>query len=262
MNFDELIIDRPLRVHKYNFDGKRMWTQTNLKEFTLSMGGETVYATDALGVNIMAFDRSKTASANWTGATFHTGVYAGQLGAEKQVASSTNKLKVTRVFFLTTENGTSLELPFTPVGDVAGAPFKWIDKVDSRNVSIESYEVGATTESNFSVSEKIVTLPTGKCKAGDRFAVKFTYETDNGMAIDNSADKFAEEGEFVIEALCYNPCDKATKILTNIHFPSAKEDAAVEVNFNNELTHPVTINATQDYCSDDKRLCRIEIVEE
>lgn len=262
MNFDELIIDRPLRAHKYNFDGKRIWTMSNLKDFKLTMGGETVYAQDENGTNIMGFDRSKTASAEWSNALLHLGALADQMGAEKKVASGTAKEKFTRVFFLTTEDGKTITLPHEPVltGTV---PFKYIDKVDNRNVTQETYEFGSTAESNFTVSEKTVTLPTGKTfNKGDKFAIKMTFESEAGMAIDDSANKFSEEGEFVIEALCYNPCDKGTKILTNIIFPSAKEDASVEVTFSNELTHPITVNATQEYCSEDKRLVRIEVVEE
>lgn len=262
MNFDELIIDRPLRAHKYNFDGKRIWTQSNLKDFKLTMGGETVYAQDELGTNIMGFDRSKTASAEWSNALLHLGALADQMGTNKQVAASGSEIEVTRVFFLTTEDGEKLPLPHTPVELTSKVPFKYIDKVDNRNVTLETYEIGETAATNFSVSGTEVTLPTGKCKAGDKFAVKMTYKTDAGMAIDDSANKFSEEGVFVIEALCYNPCDKGTKILTSIIFPSAKEDASVEVDFNNELTHPMTINATQEYCSEDKRLVRIEVVKE
>lgn len=263
MNFDELIIDRPLRAHKYNFDGKRIWTQSNLKDFKLTLGGETVYATDELGTNIMGFDRSKTASAEWSNALLHLGTLADQMGTDKQVAAGSGKeLEVTRVFFLTTDDGEKLTLPHTPVNIAESTPFKYIDKVDNRNVTLETYELGSTPATNFSVTGTEVTLPTGKCKKGDKFAVKMTYKTESGMAIDDSANKFSEEGVFVIEALCYNPCDKGTKILTNIIFPSAKEDASVEVDFNNELTHPITINATQEYCSEDKRLVRIEVVEE
>lgn len=111
MNFDELIIDRPLRAHKYNFDGKRIWTMSNLKDLKLTLGGETVYSQDELGTNIMGFDRSKTASAEWSNALVHLGTMADQMGTEKQIASGTAKQKFTRVFFLTTADGKKLTLP-------------------------------------------------------------------------------------------------------------------------------------------------------
>lgn len=263
MNFNEVVIDRVLRIHKYDLAGRRLWTMKNIKDFQLSLGGETVYAQDELGTNIMGFDRSKTASANWSNALLHLSAYASQMGSEKQVADGSHQLEFTRVFFLTTTDGSTLTLPHEPVAEAAGAPFKYIDKVDKQNNTIETFEQGATGTTNFSVSGSTVTLPTDKdIKAGDRFAVKMTYKVEDGMAIVDSANKFAEEGEFIIEALCYDPCDKATKRVMNIIFPSAKEDAAVEATFTNELTHPVTINATQQYCADDKTLFRVEVANE
>lgn len=44
--------------------------------------------------------------------------------------------------------------------------------------------------------------------------------------------------EFVIEAFCYNPCDKANKKLMRIIFPNAKMDNAIDMTFTNELAHP------------------------
>lgn len=119
--------------------------------------------------------------------------------------------------------------------------------------------MGETAESQFSVTGTEVTLPTGaNLKAGDRFVVKYQYESEEGIAINDSADKFSTEGEFVIEAFCYNPCDKANKKLMRIIFPNAKMDNAIDMTFTNELAHPVKISATQEYCSEDKRLFRIE----
>ena len=76
----------------------------------------------------------------------------------------------------------------------------------------------------------------------------------------NNADEHSEAGEFIIEAFCYNPCDQGNKKLLNIIFPNAKEDQAVTLTMTNELTHPCTINAMQEYCSTEKCLFRIEAV--
>ena len=131
--------------------------------------------------------------------------------------------------------------------------------VDGQGNALKTFELGETAESQFSVSGTEVTLPTGaNLKAGDRFVVKYQYESEEGIAINDSADKFSTEGEFVIEAFCYNPCDKANKKLMRIIFPNAKMDNAIDMTFTNELAHPVKISATQEYCSEDKRLFRIE----
>ena len=70
-NFNEVVIDRVHRIHEYDLNGKRLWTMNQVKDFKLTLGGETVYAQDAQGVNIMAFDKSKTAEADWSNELAH-----------------------------------------------------------------------------------------------------------------------------------------------------------------------------------------------
>ena len=207
----------------------------------------------------MAFDKSKTAEADWSNALMHLGALAEQMGSKKEVASSEAKQVFTTVEYLTSADGKKLSLTHTPKTSVTNAPFKYIDLVDGQGNALKTFELGETAESQFSVSGTEVTLPTGaNLKAGDRFVVKYQYESEEGIAINDSADKFSTEGEFVIEAFCYNPCDKANKKLMRIIFPNAKMDNAIDMTFTNELAHPVKISATQEYCSEDKRLFRIE----
>lgn len=262
-NFDEVVIDRVYRAHKYDFDGRRVWTSTQVKDPTLELGGETVYSTDAVGVNIMAFDRSKTAAFSFSNALMHLGVLASQRGVEKQVASSDKKIVMTCIepleVTVAAEGASTVTLTHTPYAEVEGVPFKYIDKVSRSFVTEKTIELGETAETNFSVSGKVITLPTGiTWTKGDLIMVKYKYETDSGMAIDDNGEVFAQPGEFVIEAFCYNPCEKGVKKLLNIIFPNAKEDNNISLTMTNELSHPVTINAMQDYCSTDKKLFRIE----
>lgn len=200
-NFNEVIIDRVHRIHEYDLNGKRLWTMNQVKDFKLTLGGETVYAQDAQGVNIMAFDKSKTAEADWSNALMHLGALAEQMGSKKEVASSEAKQVFTTVEYLTSADGKKLTLTHTPKTAVANAPFKYIDLIDGQGNALKTFELGETAESQFSVTGTEVTLPTGaNLKAGDRFVVKYQYESEEGVAINDSADKFSTEGEFVIEA--------------------------------------------------------------
>ena len=234
-----------------------------MKDPTLELGGETVYSTDAVGVNIMAFDRSKTAAFSFSNALMHLGVLASQRGVEKQVASSDKKIVMTCIepleVTVAPEGASTVTLTHTPYAEVEGVPFKYIDKVSRSFVTEKTIELGESADTNFSVSGKTITLPTGiTWTKGDLIMVKYKYETDSGMAIDDNGEVFAQPGEFVIEAFCYNPCEKGVKKLLNIIFPNAKEDNNISLTMTNELSHPVTINAMQDYCSTDKKLFRIE----
>lgn len=259
-DFNEVVIDRVVRAHKFDFNGKRIWTATQIKDPSMECGGETVYSTDAVGANIMGFDRSKTGSFTFNNALMNMAVLADQLGSAKQVASGTNKLLFTCVDFLKVNaDGATATLSHTPKEITDGVAFKYLDKVDANFMTLETYELGENAANQFSVTGTTITLPTGaNFKAGDLVVAKYKYETEDGVLVNNNADEFSEAGEFVIEAFCYNPCDKANKKLLNIVFPNAKEDNNISLTMTNELTHPVTINAMQDYCSTEKCLFRIE----
>ena len=261
-NFDEIVIDRVYRVHKFDLNGKRVWTATQIKDPSLECGGETVYSTDAVGANIMGFDRSKTGSFTFSNAMMHMAMMADQLGSKKDVAGDQNKIVMTCLEVLTVgDEGKTVTLTHTPKDITTGVPFKYLDKVDANLVTEKTYELGETATTQFSVNEKTVTLPTeAGFKKGDRVIVKYQYESSEGIQIVNNADEHSEAGEFIIEAFCYNPCDQGNKKLLNIIFPNAKEDQAVTLTMTNELTHPCTINAMQEYCSTEKCLFRIEAV--
>lgn len=261
-NFDEIVIDRVYRAHKFDLNGKRIWTATQIKDPSLECGGETVYSTDAVGANIMGFDRSKTGSFTFSNAMMHMAMLADQLGSKKDVAGEENKLLMTCLEVLVVgDDGAKATLTHEPKQITDGVPFKYLDKVDANLVAQATYELGETADTQFSVTGKTITLPTGAgFKKGDRIIVKYQYESTEGIQIVNNADEHSEAGEFIIEAFCYNPCDQGNKKLLNIIFPNAKEDQAVTLTMTNELTHPVTINAMQEYCSTDKCLFRIEAV--
>lgn len=264
-NINELVIDRPLRAHKYDFNGRKLWTATQIQNLTLELGGEAVYTVDAIGTNIMAFDRSKSASISFENALMHVGVLAEQRGVQKRVASGVSKLDLTKVELLEVTGAPSapvVTLSQTPKEITTGVSFQYVDKVDANYNTIETYELGETPAENFSVADKVVTLPTGKqLKNGDKIAVKYTYEADEGAQIIDAADVFGSPGEIIIECIGYNPCDQQNKLAFNIIFPNGKEDNNVSLTISNELTHPVTINAMQDYCSTDKTLFRVELME-
>ena len=264
-NINELVIDRPLRAHKYDFSGRHLWTATQIQNLTLELGGEAVNTVDAIGTNIMAFDRSKSASISFENALMHVGVLAEQRGVQKRVASDDAPLNLTVIEMLKVTGAPDapiVTLSHTPIEITTGVPFQYVDKVDANYNTIETYEQGATATDEFSVTGAVVTLPTSKgLKDGDLICVKYTYSAEAGAQIIDSSDVFGTAGEIVIECIGYNPCDQQNKLAFNIIFPNGKEDNNVSLTISNELTHPVTINAMQDYCSTDKTLFRVELME-
>ena len=89
MNIENLLINRVVRGTLFNrLTNEVIFSLDEISNPTLECGGEQVYATDALGQNIAAFDRSKTASFSGENAMFNFGLMAAQFGSDKETASS------------------------------------------------------------------------------------------------------------------------------------------------------------------------------
>lgn len=262
-NVEEFIIDRVMRVHMFDYDGKRRWTASHITDATLECGGETVYSTDELGTNIMAFDRSKSATFSCTSKMLDIPVLADQLGAKVEKATSSAKVDMHCFEFLEVKMDSGkpvATLTHDPKAETEGVYFKYVDQVNSDNSTVKTFELGATATTNFTVSGKTITLPTSAgLKAGDRVAVKYIYEATEGQAFDNDYTAFSEYGEALMEVLAYSPCNRAEKCALNIIFPAAKVDNNVSLGLSNDLSHPISISAVPDYCSVSKKLFRVEM---
>lgn len=263
-NPNEFLIDRVLRAHMFDFDGRRRWTASQITDPVLECAGETVFSTDALGSNIMAFERSKNATFTCNNALMNIPMLADQIGSEVETATEQKKQVFTCFEFIEVNtDGAAATLTHTPYEEVSGVPFKYIDKVDGNGATEATYELGTAAESNFSVKGSTITLPTGAgLKAGDRLAVRYKFETATGASIENIADHHSEYGEFMIEVLAYSPCDTATKCALNIIFPNSKPDNNVSLTLTNELSHPLSVSAMPRYCDTNKKLFRIEMLSE
>lgn len=263
---EELVIDRVRHGSFYTADGKLRWIANHVKDATLEMGGETVYATDELGTNIMGFERSKNATCTFNSAVLVTPILADQMGAELEIASEENKVVLTALEIVkvaVTDGAATATLAHTPYAEVEGVPFKYITKLSASNNKVAEYELGETAAENFSVAGSVITLPTDAgFVAGDRIMVKYKYEATEGVAFNDNYDSHSEYGEFVLQVYGYLKCDRVTKYLINIIFPWAKLDNNVSLNLSNEMSQPVSISAMPDYCAEDKKLYRWEVVGE
>lgn len=272
-DINNLIIDHALRGTMFDkTTGDVIFSITQPKDPSLECSGETVFVTDAIGSKIAGFDRSKDATLSGSNAIIDLGLLAAQLGSDKAVADSSNKIVVPKLEEVAATDGSEskkvLKLAKTPVG-TSGAEIKFIYKINKDKSMGTKFEVG-TEDTNFKIdaATKTITLPTsGYTYAdGDAFYVWYSYEADgtagNGaVEIVDSATAFAKAGRFDLEVIFCDICDTNNKYYGHVIFENAKMGNAVTININNEADHGFTINCQQDYCATDKRLFRIVIPE-
>lgn len=112
----------------------------------------------------------------------------------------------------------------------------------------------SATEFTLTASTKTITVPTGFVGT---LWIRYQYETDKAVEVVNSASNFPTAGQFILEVLGNDVCDKSTKYGAMVNFPNAKLTSNVELAFTTEGTHPFTISCMQDYCDNVKKLFSI-----
>lgn len=98
--------------------------------------------------------------------------------------------------------------------------------------------------------------------AGTEMFISYEYKTDSGIEIVNSAKNFPKSCKLVLKALGYNPCEKDNKLACYIIFPSFEMSPDFDLSLQAGETQAWSGKASQDYCSKDKRLMSIVVVDE
>lgn len=251
LNIDNLVINRALSGSMINrATGEAYYSLNQITEPSLEVTGETVYAVDALGARVAAFDRNKEASLSGSNAFVNLGLAAAQFGSDKKVASSTAKLIVPVREVVTVNSGTAT-LTNTPAeGEPVSVSVMTKDGGIASTLSLND----SAAEGKFAITEKAITVDNSTVPNGTNLVVLYKKETESGVQIENRADCFAKAGEFWLEVLFVDPCDQSVEYHGFLVFPNAKMSNETTIDFNNEATHGFTIEAVQDYCDTDKKL--------
>lgn len=102
---------------------------------------------------------------------------------------------------------------------------------------------------------KTLTFAEGDINEGDKLFVEYDFNSEDCVAIINSADKFPKDIEIVVEGLFETACGAALAGYTI--FPKAQLSASVTASFGKTDTFPFSFSAQQDYCDENKQLFRV-----
>ena len=258
LNIDNLVIDRALSGSMIDrSSGEALYSLNQIADPSLECTGETVYVTDALGVRVAAFDRSKEATLTGTNAFFNLGLAASQFGAKKKVASASEKhiVPVREALVVNAEH--KVTLSNTPVAT----------EVISVNLATKDGGITQTlakadqaAAGKFAIDDDEITFHTD-VDEGTNVIVLYKKESESAVTIENKANAFTQGGEFWLEVLFCDICDTNVKYHGFLVFPNGKMTNETTIDFNNEATHGFTIEAMQDYCDNDKKLFYIVVSE-
>lgn len=256
-NLNNIIVDRVLRGIFSDKDDNIVFALNQVQDLSLNQTSESQEVTDAFGVSIMELMRSKALEASANNAIYDFGLLAAQYGTEKVSATSEAKIVVpTMESFEVT--GTEYTLKHTPVADPTA-----IYELNGDSTLGAKYVAGtAATATEFAYEDGKITLPTGVSTKTEMF-VMYEYESDSAVEVVNSANNFAKMGKMTFECLVYDVCDPETKIFAYLILPrfQLSNDFDWSIGGDNQQ-HAFSGKAHVDYCSKDKKMVRIVIVDD
>ena len=256
---NNFVIDHVIRgVMTSTADGSYMWSINQITDPTLSVTSETADAVDALGSTITTFNRGKQAEFSASNSLFDLGLYAAQMGVEKEIASAGNTLNVPAFETVTIATGqATYTLGHTPLTNITT-----IYQLKGDGTLGTVYTASSTASAtNFVQSGTTLTAPTG-LTAGTQLFVMYDYASENAVSVSGDAVNFPKAGKFIMEVLGTDVCDPTTLIHAFVIFPNAKLDANVDITFATDGNHPFTLRANQAYCDSKKTLFSIVVPKE
>lgn len=256
-NLNNIIVDRVLRGIFTDKDDNIIFSLNQIQDLSLNQTSESMEVTDAFGVSIMELMRSKALEASANNAIYDFGLLAAQYGTEKVTATAEEKIVVPAMESFEVE-GTEYTLNHTPVA----APTA-IYELNGDSTLGAKYEAGtAASATEFVYEAGKITLPTG-VQTGSEMFVMYEYESDSAVEVVNSAKNFAKMGKMTFECLVYDVCDPETKIFAFLILPrfQLSNDFDWSIGGDNQQ-HAFSGKAHVDYCSRDKKMVRVVIVDD
>lgn len=252
MEFEGLIIDRPLLAIFEDREGNIIGTANDFSNFSINTTSESKDKTDSIGALIKRIYTAKSVEVSAESALFTPSIAGMQFGNGIENATSSNKVIMPKILqFKKTE---SITLPNTPVeGSLmvhgctsSGLPSKKYTKDTAAGAGV------------YALSDNKITLPTD---ASDVVQIKYDYETESGIKIVNYADKFPRSCKATFQLLVYKKCDDTLR-LAYVVFPNYQMSPDFDWTLDTESTHSFSGIAQVDACSVDKQLFYIALSED
>lgn len=262
LNLSNFIVDRIISGVCYDSKDNVLVKMDQCQNTSITCGSESTDIMDNVGSPILTLYRAKTCEISGENAILDFGITALQMGTEKKVADATHKViaPAQEVF----DAVASYQLKHKPLT----AP-KFVYALNQDSSLGDKFEKGTaakfdTKEFAYDEETYTITLPVaeGEIPASTQMFVSYDYETDAAVEVVNSAKNFPKSCKLVLRVLGYNPCDKENKLGAYVIFDSFQMSPDFDLSLNVGEAQSWSGKATQDYCSKDRALMRIVVVDD
>lgn len=253
LNLSNFIVDRVLSGIGYRGDGSVLFKLDQCQNTSITCGSESTDIVDNVGSPILTLYRSKTCEISGENAILDFNLTAVQMGTEKKVASAEKTIVApAQEIFEATEDGV-YTLRHMPIEEPA-----FLYTLNDDSSLGEKY---ALETSGFAIDGQELTLPEG-VKKGTQMFISYEYEATAAVEIVNSAKSFPKSCKLVLRVLGYNPCNKDNKLGAYIIFNSFEMSPDFDLSLNVGEAQSWGGKASQDFCSKDRALMKIVVVDE
>ena len=254
LDLNELVVKKMREVVLSDIeDGSVAVRITSVEDASLKTGAEGTEVLDNDKASIMTLYNAATASLSGSNSIFSTDLYAAQLGSQKEVATTANKIKAYSADIKTASEG-KLELNHEP----AAGSLKYVYKLVNNGLAEKlALATGEVTEGHFSVSGSTVTLP---ADAEGTYWAQYEYESTSANKITKKTAVDGTQFKMHAYALFLDKCNKNT-VYTGVIVASRAEfdPSSIELALKADGKHPFEIKFNKDYCSSEDTLFSIII---
>ena len=262
INFDNLVIDRPLDAYFENKDGKLLAVLDQLSNLSINTTSETKDKTDAQGALIKRFYTAKNVEVSGENALFSLNLASIQFGTDTKTGSDVTLPRIMQV----AKTDSPVTLPDTPIEgtlivygtsdngvvDIATQYTKDTTAGENTYAVTTDEETGAT----------IIALPTN---ATDAVQIKYEYvvaEDKIAARVDQDGKSFPKECKATFRVLVSDVCDPETVRALYVVFPRFQMSPDFDWTLDTESTQAFSATAFKDYCAKQQLLFYIAIAED
>ena len=230
-----------------------------LKNIGLSTNQEFTDATGKDNVTLARFETAKKATITASSGMVSTNYLAMQLGAEiETVKGKSGMIRVTEI--LETTDGQTVTLKNKAQG-LLGNEVKWIyaEEFGAAGQGYKQHSSADATRFKYDAGTKIITLPTGVFKSGDKVVVSYYPKFSEMERIVNSANNYSAVGRVIIDAYFSDPCDDQD-VLVQIKMERGKISGTLDLQFGDQsAVQNIEIEALTNVCEENQSLFEIYV---
>lgn len=232
---------------------------------SLATDAQEVTKTDAEGSVIQRWMNAKTATFTGDETFWNLDLYSQQLNGEGKTIGTTGSGVVVPISdpiktYTAEDTLTTYVLQYSAanVGTTAAPAYKisvcTLNKDGTPNKKFKLGTEAGTGVFEYDATTHTLTFASGAIAVGDKLFVEYDFNSEDCVAVIDSADKFPEDIEIVVEGLFKDACSNAQAGYTV--FPKAQLSASTTASFGRTDTFPFSFSAQQDYCDENKQLFR------